>query len=596
MEHGVDLGLYNVRIERQLGRGGFSVVYAGRDHRLDRPVAVKVLDPLADDRSRRLFDAECRALGRLSLHPNIVTVYDSGFGPRGEPYLLMEMVDGGSLAGYLEGAGRLAWAEALDIIIPIGHALAYAHQADIIHRDVKPENILLANGEPRLADFGIADLREATGKASTSVTASFLHTAPETFSTRRDERSDVYSLASTLYEALTGHGPFWRPADDSIHQLMYRVINEPAPPITTVDVPAELDALLQQALAKDPADRPRTAADFTAELERIRQMAPPAPATRSASPPDLAALPRPGAIPAWPSPGGESPDEALPISEAVIVSSTPPAGRRVPAVTGADGWRKSPASPGGSRHRTRFVLIGVLLIVTGVGAAALLQTISGNDEPPADDSIQADSDDTDDPTAAASADLADETTGATPEPTAEADDPATEPVATADADGDLYSRANPRFLAMLVESGPFTGELPQGLVFQELREASIGDASAAQRLNAVQVAVEDTEADDLDLAVFAHIETYEDTAQARARWEAQRDSLVSLWDPGLDGVQESTLCVLGDAFWTCTGVRGYAYAEVTLSPNPNATRPIAVALVSALLSYADEQTLRSAQD
>jgi serine/threonine-protein kinase PknK len=171
--------------------------------RFDRRVAVKVLGRLISDSDRRRFDAECRIMGRLSSHPNVVTVHSAGYTDDGKPYLLMELVEGGTLADRLTADGQVPWPGALDIIRPIADAVGRAHEAGILHRDIKPENILIAGDQPSLTDFGIAYLRDATGATSTHITASWYHTDPETFSSNRDERSDLYSLAQLAYRLST---------------------------------------------------------------------------------------------------------------------------------------------------------------------------------------------------------------------------------------------------------------------------------------------------------------------------------------------------------------------------------------------------------
>ena len=270
MSGDIDLGIDHLTDVTMIGRGGFSVVYAASHTLFKRRMAVKVLNPLTKESERLRFERECEVLGRLSDHPNVVSVYNAGYTDDDRPYLLMELVDGGTLQDRLQASGPLPWPEAVDHLLPICDALAAAHREAILHRDVKPENILLANdAKPRLADFGIASLRDATGATSTHVTASMLHTAPETFENTRDERSDLYSLASTLFALIVGRAPFWHEDDLSIHPLMNRLMNEPAPAMPSELAPPELSFFIQRALAKDPAHRPQTAEDFGRELRAI---------------------------------------------------------------------------------------------------------------------------------------------------------------------------------------------------------------------------------------------------------------------------------------------------------------------------------------
>ena len=194
-----------------IGRGGFAVVYRARREALDQDVAVKVLSlPDLTERDLERFTRECRAAGNLAWHPHVVAVYDSGTTTGGQPYLAMEHLDNGTLADRLHRDGPLPWQDVIDIGIQIAGALGAAHAAGTLHRDMKPENILVGHfGEALLADFGIAAVeghtRTATGHAAFTVT----HVAPEILKGQRpDERTDLYGLASTLHTLLTGTTPF----------------------------------------------------------------------------------------------------------------------------------------------------------------------------------------------------------------------------------------------------------------------------------------------------------------------------------------------------------------------------------------------------
>ena len=182
---------------------------------------------------------------------------------------MMELVEGGTLADLIERDGPVSWTRAVELIVPIAGALRQAHAHGILHRDVKPENILLDDGIPKLTDFGIATLQDSTGATSSKVTASWLHTPPETFENSRDERSDLYSLASTLYHLVAGQAPFWRPGEDSLAPLMKRLINDDPPPLPPGSAPLGADEFLHRALAKDPAHRPTNAEAFATTLSAI---------------------------------------------------------------------------------------------------------------------------------------------------------------------------------------------------------------------------------------------------------------------------------------------------------------------------------------
>ena len=266
----VDLGIDHLQGLEMIGQGGFSTVYAATDVRFSRQVAVKVLAPLNDEADRRRFDRECQVMGRLSSHPNVVTVHDAGFTPGRRPYLIMELVEGGSLAKQLSMRGRLPWTEAVEAIVPVCSALERAHETGILHRDIKPENILLEpDGTPKVTDFGIAYLRDSTGHTSTNITASWLHAPPETFENARDERSDLYSVASTLYTLIAGRAPFWQEGDESLSPLIGRVINQPPPFLPAGLAPPALDDVINRSLAKDPTGRPQSMTELRQRLQAI---------------------------------------------------------------------------------------------------------------------------------------------------------------------------------------------------------------------------------------------------------------------------------------------------------------------------------------
>ena len=315
----IDLGIDHLTDIEMIGRGGFSVVYSASHTLFKRRMAVKLLNALTKDSDRLRFERECEVLGRLSDHPSVVSVYNAGYTSADRPYLLMELVEGGTLQDRLEQGGTLPWQEAVSYLIPICEALAAAHAESILHRDVKPENIILTtDGKPRLADFGIASLRDATGATSTHITASMLHTAPETFENQRDERSDLYSVASTLFALVVGRAPFWHESDQSIHPLMNRLLNDPAPSMPADVAPPELSALVQRALAKDPNQRPQTAETFAAELQAVLDSADGSYRQANATQPTVE--PPPGAV----NSGG------VPVSDLSRLPSPPPSSQFTP--------------------------------------------------------------------------------------------------------------------------------------------------------------------------------------------------------------------------------------------------------------------------
>ncbi|HEU0037011.1 MAG TPA: serine/threonine-protein kinase [Kofleriaceae bacterium] len=246
------------RATAELGRGAMGTVYRAEDDTLGREVAIKTLQSThCDPTLRERFFQEARAVCVLA-HPNVVSIFDMGTHDDA-PYLVMELAPGGSLEQRL-ARGRLTASEARGIGIQIAQALAAAHARQILHRDVKPANILLAkNGAWKLADFGIARLPDS----KLTITGQFLgspsYAAPEAL--MRGEfsaASDVYGLAATLYKTLAGQPPH---GDKAITALFTGVAHEAPPLSERVAVPAGLEATIMRALAIDPAERP-SAAEF----------------------------------------------------------------------------------------------------------------------------------------------------------------------------------------------------------------------------------------------------------------------------------------------------------------------------------------------
>ncbi|WP_328602295.1 serine/threonine-protein kinase [Nocardia terrae] len=270
------------RIERLLGVGGMGEVYLARDRSLPRPVALKLLGVTVarDPGVRARFQREADLAARLS-HPNIVTIHD-----RGETeerlWIAMEFIDG-SDAGRLVRSGPVAPDVAVDIIGTVAQALDFAHEAGVLHRDVKPANILLTNARPSrvlLTDFGIAKaLDETMGATQTGeVYASLQYAAPEQLDPdiRVDQRVDVYSLGCTLFHLLTGQLPY---RATNTAQLIHAHLHRPIPAPSTVNptVPKGFDKVIATALAKDPADRYSTCGELADAAARVLAPATPAP-------------------------------------------------------------------------------------------------------------------------------------------------------------------------------------------------------------------------------------------------------------------------------------------------------------------------------
>ncbi|MEM9889631.1 MAG: protein kinase [Actinomycetota bacterium] len=251
---------------RRIGSGGFSTVYAAWEDDFSRWVAVKVLHDL-DTGAVRRFERERSLMGQSSGHPNVTTPMRAGITADGNPYLVMQYMEGGSLQDLVDSGRLMPWREAVSLVRPIADALGSSHEQGIVHKDVKPANILLArNGAPTLTDFGIAGLR---GSTSTRMAYTFSHSPPETFGggvDLRDERSDLYSLASTLYTVIAGRSPFESDADDSELAWLTRIATHPAP---ALGVDPHLDRFFEVALAKDPDHRPQDATAFIDGLDRV---------------------------------------------------------------------------------------------------------------------------------------------------------------------------------------------------------------------------------------------------------------------------------------------------------------------------------------
>lgn len=257
-----------------IGWGGFGVVYRAHQPKLNRDVAIKVLVTAGlDERVRRRFDREQKAMGALSNHPSIVTLHEAGYTEQGLPYLAMELMDGGSIATRLATSGPLPWREAIELVVPIAGAIEAAHRAGVLHRDIKPANILISRyGEAKLTDFGIAALAQGTATATRSITTTVEHAPPEVLNGDPPTAvSDVYSLGSTLFTLLSGYSPFRREADESVLVIMGRIATEAVPDLRLRAVPHPICEALERSLAKDPSVRPQGAAEFASLLEQAQR-------------------------------------------------------------------------------------------------------------------------------------------------------------------------------------------------------------------------------------------------------------------------------------------------------------------------------------
>jgi serine/threonine protein kinase len=249
-------------VEKTIGRGGMATVELARDTELDRLVAVKRLFAwlVSDEIFRERFLREARMAAALS-HPNLVAVFDVGE-EDGLPYIVMEYVEGETLADLMRRSGRVDPGQAVDLLLQVCAGLEHAHAAGLVHRDIKPQNLLVrSDGVAKIADFGIARTLQATRLTQVGTvlgTAAYL--APEQAAGERvTAAADIYSLGAVGYELLSGRTPYEL---ESLADLAL----ERKPPAPLPDVPAELDSIIFRCLSRDPADRPPSAALVAREL------------------------------------------------------------------------------------------------------------------------------------------------------------------------------------------------------------------------------------------------------------------------------------------------------------------------------------------
>ena len=349
-------------LERQLGAGGMARVFLGRDEVLDRPVAVKVLNPLHGNTDiGERFQREGRTAARLA-HPNIVQVYDAGKGrldAHESPYIVMEYVPGGDLKELIDRRGALSGPELARLGGEVCSGLAHAHDRGVIHRDIKPHNILLdENGHAKVTDFGIA---RALDTSQATLTGAYLGTAlyssPEQLQGQKvTPKSDVYSLGVTLYQAATGEAPFT--GGTPIEIASQHVSKAPTPPRERgADVSGDLEALILACLAKSPEDRPTV----DEARSRLEAAIPAAGAT--------AVQPEAPAAPAAPPP--RTPQTGAERTRASAPASPPPAG---PAV------RPASVAGAGRRGRGRGILaaVALLAVLAVIGALAAPNLLGGS--------------------------------------------------------------------------------------------------------------------------------------------------------------------------------------------------------------------------
>ena len=259
-------------ILERIGTGGMAIVYKAKCHRLNRLVAIKILksDLAQNEEFRRRFNAESQAVAQLS-HPNIVSVYDVSRGGYME-YIVMELIDGITLKQYMEKRGQLNWRESLHFITQIMRGLSHAHSRGIIHRDIKPQNIMvLRDGSVKVADFGIACLADSAQTLTQEALGSVHYISPEQArGDRPDARSDIYSSGVVLYEMLTGRLPF--EGESAVSVAIQHLSSIPlAPREINPDIPEQLELICMKAMAPDLEHRYQSADAMIADLEAFRK-------------------------------------------------------------------------------------------------------------------------------------------------------------------------------------------------------------------------------------------------------------------------------------------------------------------------------------
>jgi len=271
----VDLDIEGLQDPVEVGVGGFATVYRVSQPAFRRTVAVKVLAALnLDEAARERFERECQAMGSLSDHPNIVTVYGAGFTKQsGRPYLVMAYLPGGSLQERIDREGAIPWQDATLYAVHLAGALETAHRAQIVHRDIKPANVLMSPfGDAQLTDFGIARISGGHETQSGVITASMAHAPPEVLDGQRPTvAADVYSLGSTIFELMHGSPAFSSASDESMVPMLRRILTDPPPDLRQRGVPDQVCQVIERAMAKPTDQRQVSAVQFGREMQAARR-------------------------------------------------------------------------------------------------------------------------------------------------------------------------------------------------------------------------------------------------------------------------------------------------------------------------------------
>ncbi|MFC0447360.1 serine/threonine-protein kinase [Rhodococcus jostii] len=257
----------------EVGRGGFGVVYRALQRSLGRIVAIKVLTSDLDPENRERFLREGYAMGGLSGHPNIVNILQVGVTEAGRPYIVMHYHPRDSLAVQIRREGPLPWPEAISIGVKLAGALETAHRTGTLHRDIKPANILLTDyGEPQLTDFGIAHIAGGYETATGGFTGSLAFTAPEVLNGESPTaRSDVYGLGATIFSLIAGRAAFERKTGEELVAQFVRISSQPVPDLRAQGIPEGVCAVIERAMATNPAARPASAEEFGHELQTAQR-------------------------------------------------------------------------------------------------------------------------------------------------------------------------------------------------------------------------------------------------------------------------------------------------------------------------------------